>query len=94
MWYIVAMNKNIKNQNITFSIIIEKDNDGYFAECRELQGCYTQGKTYEEVIKNIKEVIELHVQDRKKHGDLTHASENQSDVSLTTFSLSIPQYVS
>jgi len=88
------MNKNIRNQNLTFSIIVEKDNDGYFAECRELQGCYTEGKTYEEVMKNIKEVIELHIEDKKEHGDFTITLENQNNVSLTTFSLSIPQYVS
>ncbi len=33
--------------NYRFSIIIEKDADGYFASCNELQGCYTQGETYE-----------------------------------------------
>ena len=72
---------------------MEKDNDGYFAECRELQGCYTAGKTYEEVMKNIKEVIELHLVDRRERGDLAVELENQNDVSLTTFSLSVPQYV-
>ena len=25
------------------SVVIEKDEDGYFAYCPELQGCYTQG---------------------------------------------------
>ena len=86
--------RNTRNQNLTFSIIVEKDNNGYFAECRELQGCYTEGKTYEEVIKNMKEVIELHIEDRKERGDFNNALQNQSHVSLTTFSLSIPQYVS
>lgn len=36
------------------SVIVEKDKDGYFALCPELQGCYTQGNTYEEAIANIK----------------------------------------
>jgi len=86
--------KNLKNKNLIFSIIVEKDNNGYFAECRELQGCYTQGKTYEEAIKNIKEVIELHIEDREERGDFDIESENQNNVSLTTFSLSIPCHVS
>jgi len=34
-----------------FSVVIEKDINGYFAFCPELQGCYTQGDTYEEVQK-------------------------------------------
>ena len=45
-------------------IIIEQDDDGYFATCPELQGCYSQGDTYEEVISNIKDAINLHLQDR------------------------------
>jgi len=47
-----------------FSVVIEKDSDGYFASCPELQGCYTQGDTYEEVLENIKDAIRLHIEDR------------------------------
>ena len=47
-----------------FSVIIEKDGDGYFASCPELQGCYTQGDTYEQALENIKDAIRLHVEDR------------------------------
>lgn len=50
--------------NYRFSVILEKDEDGYFAKCNELQGCFTQGDTYEEVIENIKDAISLHVEDR------------------------------
>jgi len=46
------------------SVVIEKDEDGYFAYCPQLQGCYTQGDTYEEVIENIKDAIKLHIEDR------------------------------
>lgn len=43
-----------------FITIIEKDEDGYYvAEVPDLKGCYTQGRTLEEVLKNIKEAIEL-----------------------------------
>lgn len=52
----------MKIQN--FSVIIEQDSDGFVAECLDLQGCYTQGKTYEEVVKNIKDAIKLHLADR------------------------------
>ena len=47
-----------------FPIIIEQDDVGYFATCPELQGCYSQGDTYEEVFSNIKDAINLHLQDR------------------------------
>jgi len=52
-----------------FSIVIERDEEGYFAFCPELQGCYTQGDTYEEVLENIKDAIRLHVNDRLDSGE-------------------------
>jgi len=47
-----------------FPVVIEKDEDGYFAFCPDLQGCYTQGDTYEETLRNIEDCIRLHVEDR------------------------------
>lgn len=49
-----------------FSVVIEKDADGYVAFCPELQGCYVQGDRYEEVLMNMKDAIRLHVEDRDK----------------------------
>ena len=45
--------------NYKVSIVIEKDEYGYYAYCPELEGCQTQGDTLEEVMDNIKEAIEL-----------------------------------
>lgn len=45
-------------------VLIEKDEEGYFASCPVLQGCYTQGDTYEEVLQNIQDAIHLHLEDR------------------------------
>ena len=43
-----------------FTVLIEKDENGtYVAEVPDLKGCYTQGDSVEEVMKNIKEVIEM-----------------------------------
>ncbi|EGJ2911859.1 type II toxin-antitoxin system HicB family antitoxin [Campylobacter coli] len=44
------------------NIIIEKDQDGYFARILELEGCVSQGNTYEETLANIKEVGELYLE--------------------------------
>jgi len=52
-----------------FSAIIEKDEDGYFAYCPELQGCHTQGDTYEEALENIKDAIKLCVADLIESGE-------------------------
>ena len=43
------------------NIIIEKDQDGYFARILELEGCVSQGNTYEEALVNIKEAGELYL---------------------------------
>ncbi len=42
------------------NIIIEKDSHGYFAFCPELKGCHSQGDSFDEVMKNIKEAVELY----------------------------------
>ncbi len=44
------------------SVIIEKDDYGYYAYCPELEGCQTQGDTLDEVVENIKEAIELYLE--------------------------------
>jgi predicted RNase H-like HicB family nuclease len=65
-----------------FSVIIERDRDGYFAFCPELQGCYTQGDTYEEALENIRDAIRLHVEDRLAAGEEIPQSEYVSMTSL------------
>lgn len=52
----------MKNSSYKISIIIEKDADGYYAYCPELQGCHSQGDNFEEVNINIKEAIELYLE--------------------------------
>ncbi len=49
----------MKNEKIFDVIIHEAEEGGYWAECPSLKGCMTQGETLEEVEKNIKEAIEL-----------------------------------
>lgn len=52
---------------LQFKVIIEQDEDGIFvASVPELPGCYTQGKTLEQVRKRIEEVIELILESDKK----------------------------
>lgn len=69
-----------------FPIVIEKDSDGYFAFCPQLQGCYSQGETYEEARKNIQDAIRLHIEDR-----LAEREEVPSEqfVSLSTVDITV-----
>lgn len=69
-----------------FSVIIERDKDGYFAFCPELQGCYSQGDTYEEAIENIKDAIKLHIEERVSSGEELFESES---VSLSTVDITV-----
>ena len=46
--------------NKQFPVFVEKDEDGfYIVECPLFSGCYSQGKTIDESLKNIREVIGL-----------------------------------
>lgn len=44
-------------------VMIENGEDGYFvAHCPSLKSCWSQGKTEEEALKNIREAIELYLE--------------------------------
>ena len=51
--------------NLQFPAFIQKGEDGfYFIECPIFKSCYTQGKTIEEALENIKEVIALCLEEK------------------------------
>jgi len=55
---------NIRNKQ--FPIVVEKDEDGFYvAECALFQGCYSQGKSLDECLANVKEAILLCLGERK-----------------------------
>ena len=76
----------IAMKNYKISVVIEKDEDGYYAYCPELQGCYSQGETYEEVIENIRDAIKLHIEDRIDRGEKIPQPEMTS---LTTIEVAL-----
>jgi predicted RNase H-like HicB family nuclease len=50
----------MEKQIMDFNVFIEQDEDGiYVARVPEIEGCYTQGKTLQEVLERIKEAIEV-----------------------------------
>jgi predicted RNase H-like HicB family nuclease len=73
-------------KNYNFPIIIEKDEDGYFVSCPNFQGCYTQGDTYEEAVKNARDIIKLHIADRIKAKEKL---PQEKLISLSTVGVSI-----
>ena len=56
------MSDNTK-QIYNYTVILEKESDGgYHAFCPVLQGCHSQGDTFEETIVNITEAMELYLE--------------------------------
>lgn len=52
-----------------FYVIIERDEDGYYVgEVPQLRACYSQGKTLDELMANIREVIELCLEEGGEEG--------------------------
>ncbi|MCX9014129.1 MAG: type II toxin-antitoxin system HicB family antitoxin [Candidatus Methanoperedens sp.] len=69
-------------EKYTLPVVIEKDDCGYFAMCPALQGCYSQGDTYEEAIENIKDAIRLHIEDIIESGEVVEKINSFSLVAL------------
>ena len=52
---------------LEYNTIFEKEKDGgYSVWVPSLSGCCSQGDTFEEALKNIKEAIELYLEDAKE----------------------------
>ena len=66
--------------------IIEKDDFGYFAYIPALEGCVSQGKSYEEALANIHEAAKLYLEsiDEKEIAKISakHASIVPLEVAL------------
>ncbi len=75
----VAYHKNLP-------IVVERGEDGFYVvECPVLQGCYTQGKTLDEALKNIREVIALILEEKEARE--TIRSYRPTEISLHTLAI-------
>jgi predicted RNase H-like HicB family nuclease len=55
---------------LDFKVFLEPDEDGgYVVVCPSLQGCYSQGDTVEEALANIREVIEMCLEELRERGE-------------------------
>ena len=57
-----------------FKVVVEEDafEDGqkaYHAYCPALKGCHTWGHTYQEALANIRDAVELYVEDLREAGE-------------------------
>ncbi len=53
------MNKKIHEFSV---VILEDESGGYIAVVPELPGCHTQGDSLDEVMRNVREAIELYLE--------------------------------
>jgi len=54
-------------KNREFYVVIERDEDGiYIGEVPQLKACYSQGETIDELMQNIREVIEMCLEELKE----------------------------
>jgi predicted RNase H-like HicB family nuclease len=61
---------------VNLKIVIEPGEDGYFvAHCPALKSCWSQGKTREEALQNIREAIDLYLE--PSPSELTSTKERE-----------------
>lgn len=75
-----------KQRNTQVPVFVEKDEDGFYVvECPLFEGCYSQGKTPDEALRNIREVIRLVTEERRNRDILR--TYHPKEVSLHTITL-------
>jgi predicted RNase H-like HicB family nuclease len=75
-----------QHKNTQFPLFVEKDEDGfYIVECPVLEGCYSQGKTLDEALKNIRQVIQMILKEKKSQSILRFY--HPQEMSLHTITL-------
>lgn len=61
--------KSVRIETMKLSVTIDRDEDGvWVVECPSIPGCVSQGKTKEQAVKNIEEVIALCLEVRAEGG--------------------------
>ena len=61
-------------KSYVFRVVVEGDTmasgqEAYHAYCPALKGCHTWGRTYDEALANIREAIELYLDDLREAGE-------------------------
>lgn len=88
-WYHKFMIKKsiaIKTKNISLPLFVEKDEDGFYVvECPLFEGCYTQGKSLDDALTHIREVLALVLEEKKNKDVLKYY--HPKEISLHTITL-------
>jgi predicted RNase H-like HicB family nuclease len=58
-------------KNREFYVVIERDEDGFYVgEVPQLKACYSQGETIDELMENMKEVIQMCLEELELESNL------------------------
>ena len=81
-------------KSYVFPVVFEEDafEDGrkaYHAYCPALKGCHTWGHTYQEALANIREAVELYVEDPREAGDPVPVDPDGGALELPTPSVAV-----
>jgi predicted RNase H-like HicB family nuclease len=58
-----------KSQDIHLPILVEQDENNYFiVSCPVYKGCHSYGKSIDEALDNIREVIEMCMEEKREKG--------------------------
>jgi predicted RNase H-like HicB family nuclease len=63
-------------------IIYTDENGEWCASCPSLPGCHSQGESVEAAIANIKEAIEVWIEDAVQHGEPVPEDSHQAEIVL------------
>jgi predicted RNase H-like HicB family nuclease len=67
-----------------YAVVIEKGSSNYSAYVPDLPGCASTGGTLDEVLRNIREAIELHLQGMRAEGLLVPEPSRVEYVEVST----------
>lgn len=73
--------KGAKRMKKTYTIVVHKEDDGYWAECTEIPGCFAQAKTIEELKKLMRDSIYLYFNDNAT--DIAYKDANKIELELS-----------
>jgi predicted RNase H-like HicB family nuclease len=72
----------METKSLTYSLTIERHDDGFLAFFPALPGCNTWGITFQDAVKNAEEALTVYLDTLTEHGDPIPEELNQQRTSL------------
>jgi predicted RNase H-like HicB family nuclease len=84
-----GFSRNRRKEVMRYTVVLEHESDnGFVVSVPVLPGCVSQGDTREEALKNIREAIEVYLEDCRLAGDPVPEEDSLDCVELKTGTLS------